>query len=75
MYAEAGPHNLPHFHAYYGDAAAVFSVRSAERIAGSLPRRQTGLVEEWAAFHQSELADNWQRLQDGEARLAIDPLH
>lgn len=46
MYMEAGgPHNLPHFHAYYQDEAAVFSLNPVELIAGGLPRRELRLVE------------------------------
>lgn len=75
MYAEAGaPHRLPHFHAYYQDDAAVFSLEPIELIAGSLPRRQRRLAEAWAELHQAELADDWQRLQGGQAPLPIDPL-
>jgi hypothetical protein len=35
MYLEAGaPHHLPHFHAYYQDSVAVFSIDPVELIAG-----------------------------------------
>lgn len=40
MYMEAGePHHLPHFHAYYQDDVAVFSLNPIDLIAGTLPRR------------------------------------
>ena len=75
MYMEAGaPHHLPHFHAYYQEAAAVFSIEPVELIAGALPRRQRRLVEAWAELHQDELTADWQRLQAGQAPLPIDPL-
>lgn len=75
MYMEAGgPHNLPHFHAYYQDEAAVFSLNPIELIAGGLPRREMRLVEAWAELHQAELMADWQRLQAGEAPLPIAPL-
>ena len=75
MYMEAGgPHHLPHFHAYYQDAAAVFSLDPIELIAGTLPRRQQRLVEAWAELHQDELIEDWARLQAGRAPLPIDPL-
>jgi hypothetical protein len=49
MYAEPGaPHHVPHFHAYYGEVVAIFSVDPVEVISGSLPRRQQRLVEAWA---------------------------
>jgi len=75
MYMEVGgPHHQPHFHAYYQDDAAVFSLEPIELMAGSLPRRQRRLVEAWAELHQAELLADWQRLQEGQAPLAIDPL-
>ena len=43
-------HHSPHFHAYYQDAAAVFSIDPIELLAGELPRRQLRLVEAWAAI-------------------------
>lgn len=75
MYMEAGgPHQMPHFHAYYQDNVAVFALDPIERIAGSLPRRQQRLVEAWAELHQAELLADWQRLQAGEPPLTIEPL-
>jgi hypothetical protein len=75
MYMEVGqPHQLPHFHAYYQDDAAVFGLDPIDLIAGFLPRRQRRFVEAWAELHQQELLANWQRLQNGQASLPIDPL-
>jgi hypothetical protein len=75
MYLEAGePHHLPHFHAYYQDEVAVFSLDPVDLIAGALPRRQRRLVEAWAELHQEELVGAWQRLQGGDLPQPIDPL-
>jgi hypothetical protein len=75
MFLEAGvPHHLPHFHAYYGDAVAVYQITPVELIAGSLPRRQARLVEAWAELHADELQSDWQRLQSGGSPLPIAPL-
>jgi hypothetical protein len=75
MYLEVGePHHLPHFHAYYQDEVAVFSLEPVDLIAGSLPQRQRRLVEAWAELHQEELAADWQRLQTGQQPVPIDPL-
>jgi len=63
MYWEAGaPHHSPHFHAYYQDDVAVYGVDPVEIMAGSLPRRQR------------ELMEDWQRLQDGQSPLPVQPL-
>lgn len=75
MYMEAGePHHLPHFHAYYQEDVAVFSLDPIDMIAGTLPRRQRRLVEAWAELHQEELTADWERLQSGEPPEPIDPL-
>lgn len=34
-----GEHNLPHFHAYYNEYKASFSLDSLEVIDGELPRK------------------------------------
>ena len=46
------PHHLPHFHAYYQDDVAVFSIDPVELVAGEMPRRQIRLVEAWVELHQ-----------------------
>ena len=76
MYIEAStPHHRPHFHAYYQDAVAIYGIDEIELISGSLPKRQKRLVEAWAELHQQELLDDWNRLQNGQAPLPIDPLN
>jgi hypothetical protein len=69
MYMEAGqPHHLPHFHAYYQDSVAVFTIDPVELLGGNLPRRQRRLVEAWAELHQDELSTDRQRLQSAKYR-------
>lgn len=68
------PHHLPHFHAYYQNEVAVFSLAPLELIGGSLPRRQQRFVEAWGELHENELLADWQRLQAGQTPLPIDPL-
>jgi len=44
MYCETGgPHHVAHFHAYYQDEVAIFSINPIESIGGSLPQRQAAL--------------------------------
>lgn len=75
MYVEFNaPHHAPHFHAYYQDQVAIYSIDSLELIAGTLPRRQQRLVEAWAELHQAELLADWQRLQAGRKPHPIEPL-
>jgi hypothetical protein len=63
-----------HFHAYYQESAAIFSIDPIELMEGSMPRRQLRLVEAWAELHQDELVNDWQRLQSGQRPVPIEPL-
>jgi len=76
MYAELdAPHHKPHFHAYYQDSQAVFSIDPVEIIEGALPDRQRRLVLAWAEIHQFELLTDWDLLQEGKVPVKIEPLH
>ena len=75
MYVETGgQHHRSHFHAYYGDDVAIYTLSPIELMAGSLPRRQRRLVEAWAELHEDELLADWQLLQSGQVSLPIAPL-
>jgi hypothetical protein len=72
MYAEGGaPHQLPHFHAYYGEYMASILINPPTLLEGALPRRQLRLVLAWAELHQAELENNWSRMQAGELPVRI----
>lgn len=75
MFSEvAAQHHTPHFHAYYQEEVAIFSIEPVELIAGSLPKRQRRLVEAWAELHQQELMADWDTLQEGRTPQPIEPL-
>ena len=75
MYAELDvPHHTPHFHAYYQDSQAVFSIDPVTMMEGALPERQRRLVMAWAEIHQFELLTDWDLLQDGKSPVKIEPL-
>jgi len=44
MYYAPGEHSPAHFHAYYNEFKATFSIESLDIMQGSLPRRQMRLV-------------------------------
>jgi hypothetical protein len=69
-----GDHAPPHFHAEYGNEKAVFDIRTLMLIRGSLSPRAFGLVIEWAAQHQSELLDLWERASKNESLYKVPPL-
>jgi hypothetical protein len=70
-FADHGP---PHFHALYGGAQALIGIGSLAVIEGHLPPRARGLVVEWAASHQAELAEAWRRAQNLEPPGKVEPL-
>jgi len=75
MYWEVGArHHTPHFHAYYQERIAIFSIDPIELMEGAIPTRQQRLIEAWAELHQNELREDWNRLQSGQRPLPIEPL-
>jgi hypothetical protein len=75
MFMETGvQHHRAHFHAFYQEHAAVFSIDSIECLSGSLPKTQQRLVEAWAEIHRAELQHDWALLQSGQPPVKIDPL-
>ena len=74
MYFAPGEHNPPHFHAYYNEYKASFSIDTLEIIEGNLPRKQTRLVQAWAELHIDELKADWELAMNGEPVYKIDPL-
>lgn len=53
-------HNPPHFHVRYNEHRASMEIVTLNLIAGTLPARVRGLVEEWAELHQQELLEMWE---------------
>jgi len=75
MFMEAGAqHHILHFHAYYQDFTALFSIDQIDLIAGQFPKKQQRLVEAWAELHKNELKDDWENLQNGKLPKPIEPL-
>lgn len=54
-------HAPPHFHAYYQGFEALVDFESLNLIAGGLPAGARRIVLDWAARHQTELRENWER--------------
>lgn len=67
-------HNPPHFHANYAEHLAIIDIKKLELWSGYLPPRVLGLVIEWAAIHQNELMENWDKAIRQETLLPIKPL-
>ena len=67
-------HLPPHFHAIYGQDQIQVSINPINILRGGLPRRAESMVFEWAALHQQELMDNWNRLDRDQSPEKIKPL-
>ena len=67
-------HAPPHFHVYYQGNEAKIDIEKLELMTGRLPRRDLGLVLDWAELHQSELRHNWTLAQQRSPISAISPL-
>ena len=74
IYFAPGEHNPPHFHAYYNEYKASFSIETLELADSDFPRKQTRLVQAWAALHQEELRADWTLAMNGEHPYNIAPL-
>ena len=67
-------HAPPHFHAAYGEYKATINIRELFIIEGSLPRRATQLVLDWAELHQEELLLDWDLCQANQHPKPVAPL-
>jgi hypothetical protein len=67
-------HNPPHFHATYQGRTVEVEIQTLAVMHGAIAARALGLVMEWAAQHQAELADDWRRASSGEPIVRIEPL-
>ena len=67
-------HAPPHFHAFYGEFKATFSISTGQMIEGEFPQKQSVYVTAWALLHEKELMANWKLLTTGKGFKKIDPL-
>lgn len=67
-------HMPPHFRATYGGKEILVSIRDIEILEGELPSKQQKMVLGWAAFHQSELEEDWELAAQKQDLFPIAPL-
>ena len=72
-FGDTGVHNLPHFHAWYGEYKAVFDL-DGNVLAGRMPVPQTKFIVAWAELHKDQLLECWALAISGEPVGKIDPL-
>jgi len=74
IYREAnGKHNVPHFHAAYGEFEAVYDFEG-NLLDGKLPKKQNKLVEAWALIHTDELNAAWKAWNENGEVIKIEGL-
>ncbi len=69
-----GDHALPHFHALYGEFEILVNIKTLEIIKGTMPRRASALVLEWASLHREELMEDWKLCEMRQIPKKIAPL-
>lgn len=66
-------HPPPHFHAMYEGLDAQFDMKG-NVLKGYLPAKAVKLIQEWAALHEIELLENWERARSNLPLNWIAPL-
>jgi hypothetical protein len=74
LFKDNKEHHLPHIHVKYAEHKAVFDIASGNVLSGSLPPKETRLVQAWIDLHSDELKANWSLAIEGEPLYPIDPL-
>ncbi len=67
-------HAPPHFHAMYGEYELLIAISPISILEGKAPGRVRSMVLEWAALHQTELLDNWERCRQAKSPSSVEPL-
>ena len=67
-------HAPPHFHALYGGQEIVVAINPIQIMQGNASQRVKSLTLEWAALHQQELIEDWERCRNAEQPAPIAPL-
>ena len=74
IYMYYSDHRPPHFHVRYGDHEAMIDIESGRVLAGALPARSAGLVEEWRRMHVPDLREDWSLAETRRPLKRISPL-
>ena len=74
IYINWNDHMPPHFHASYAGQEIIVSINDLEVLDGEIPSKQLKMVLGWAAFHQTELIENWELAVKKQDLFTMDPL-
>lgn len=67
-------HPPPHIHVRYAEHEAMIDIRSAQVLAGELPRRALRLIREWIDLRRHELEADWALAEAGHHVQPVPPL-
>jgi hypothetical protein len=67
-------HHVPHIHADYQGAVAVYSIPDGTLLAGELPSNKHKLVVAWIEIHQEDLIADWSLAVNGKKPFSIKGL-
>ena len=67
--------NLVIFHASYAGEEIIVSINDIEVIEGQIASKQQKMVLGWAAFHQTELLEDWELAASKQELFPIAPLN
>lgn len=66
-------HHKPHFHVYYAGREAAIGL-DGTLLSGDIPAKQLKLVQAWAAIHEEELVEAWNKAVRNVPFGKIEPL-
>lgn len=64
-------HNPPHIHVEYQGMKAIFEIKTADLVAGEIPKNAQKLITSWMKKNKSSLLLNWKRAQQHEELFRI----
>ena len=67
-------HKLPHIHADYQGAVAVYSIPDGQLLAGKMDKKKEKLVVAWIEIHNDDLMADWQLAVNGKVPFKIKGL-
>ncbi len=74
FFRDTEKHHVPHIHAEYQGAVAVYSILDGSVLAGNLPPNKHKLVVAWLEVRQDDLVADWSLAVNGKTPFRIKGL-
>ncbi len=71
FFRDVDKHHVPHIHAEYQGAVAVYSILDGVVLAGDLPPNKHKLVVAWLEIHKDDLLADWELAVNGKKPFPI----